>query len=671
MVWKNWQLKRNIGTSKGYKMIEKWKIKSSHYYSHNQERRDLEFNLTGVTIITGESSTGKSAVIDTVNYCLGSSDCDIGKFIEDRCSHVGILLTNGLEEIFICRKMPLPGQRASGKMLVLHDKLVDIPKCSDEIILKVNKDSALLKVQAVLGIGEIDKAGQNGSKVSIRNCIPYNFLNDEVIISKRQSLYGLDGKKSRHVIDSYPYFIGAITEKTLGLERELFSLKKGVEHEEKRQDRLVKEHSQAEKDADSILFEAINLGVIEKETVEFSLDEKLELLKTINHHTFKKPPSKSNSLFDDLTKQKRKKLKLLGELEKELEASKNLSVTSDNFIKALSSQKSNLEVVGFFKESYESTNCPLCESHLEQSNAVISKVSSTYEAVMEEVGLAETRVPKIENYIDELSNEINQLKDEIGDLEDKLKVIVNNNEQLSLLEDRYVFIERLKGKITLFLLQQNRNSTPVLQSNKLKEYLARIKEIESGLNPVLIEEQIKAADNEVSQHATDYLQRLPTSVPCKGNKVHFSSKYMSLSILQGNGSLIPLNKIKSDQNYLALHVSLILGLQKEFQSRKRPIPSFIFVDQVSRPYYPADVNSKFKKEIKLKVNSEDKEVESVKAYFDLFFDVTDSNTDLQIIVLEHAYFENFERYKKSVKYRWTEETEEKLIPESWPIYSDL
>lgn len=648
-----------------------WKIKSSHYYSHNSKRRDLEFNLEGVTIITGESSTGKSAVIDTVNYCLGSSDCDIGNFIEDRCSHVAILLTNGEQELFICRKMPVPGQKASGKMQVLNGTSIVIPKCSDDLRLTMNLETSLLNIQGVLGIGEVKKTGDSGSKVSIRNTTPYIFLNDETIISKRLSLYGLAGQKAKTVIDSYPYFIGAITEETLSLERELFGLNKGVELEEKRQEKVKSSYEQVEKDADNILYEAINLGIIEKDTLKFTFQEKLDLLITINSHTNKKPPSKTNSIYNELNKEKRQKLKELDNLEKELDSGKELSTTAKNFSTTLSSQKDSVEAVSFFKDKYGSSSCPLCENNLTSPNDILLNVNASYKSLTAEVGLAETRLPKIERYIDDLLEKIESQRQDIVHIEDKLKVIVKENAELSRAEDRYSFIERLKGKITFFLEQQARIKLPTLQSTKYREYVERIKDIKSMLDPELINEQIKAADSEVSQYATEYLGMLPTSVPCNGNKVYFSSKKMTLSILQSKGSLIPLNKIKSDQNYLALHVSLILALQKELQNRQRPVPGFVFIDQVSRPYYPSDKNDEYKKEIKLKSDSEDKEVLSVKSYFDLFFKATELNKNLQLIILEHAYFENDERYKKSVKYRWTEETLDKLIPEDWPTYEDI
>ena len=642
-----------------------WKIKSCHFYSHDGRRRDIEFKLNGVTIITGKSSTGKSAVIDTVNYCFGSSTCDIGSHIEARCSYVAILLTNMTEELFICRKIPKPSQKISTMMQVINSTIVNIPDTASDLNVKTNKEDALLIMQSIFIIGEVMKAGSNESKISIRNLMPYLFLTDDVIINKKQSLYGLEGKKSRYVIDSYPYFIGAIDEQTLSLEREMYGLQKGVKKEKDRLDKIEKSNDLHEKDVDDILLEAINLSLIDQNIISNPFEEKINFLITLNQLTQKKLPSKSSTLFNELTKKNKTVLKKLTNQEKELKSAYLLRNASSGFSDTLIKQQNNLSVSNFFKSEYESSCCPVCEAELPNATEEVVTINKALQSITKEIAVSKKRVPKIEAYVDRLLVDIEATKEESALLDRQLKLLVQENSELEKIENRYVYIERLKGKIDFFLKQNTRNKTPEIDNKRFQEYGLRIKEIESLLDPELIEEQKKAADSEVSKNATEIMSTLPTALPLTGNSIHFSSRNMTISILESAGTLIPMNKIKSDQNYLAIHISLILGLHKEFQKRDRPVPGFIFIDQVSRPYYPADKNSEYKNEIKLNVDSNDREVTSVKEYFDLFFDITEKNKSLQLIVLEHAYFENDERFKSSVKYRWTDETSDALIPNDW------
>src|SRR5258708_3196691 len=48
-------------------------IKSIVLYNHSGETRELALQPGRVNIITGKSLTGKSAIIDIVDYCLGRS----------------------------------------------------------------------------------------------------------------------------------------------------------------------------------------------------------------------------------------------------------------------------------------------------------------------------------------------------------------------------------------------------------------------------------------------------------------------------------------------------------------------------------------------------------------------------------------------------------------------
>ncbi len=47
------------------------------YKNKNTEPRIVPFNIGQVNIITGESKTGKTALIDIIDYCLGSKNCNI------------------------------------------------------------------------------------------------------------------------------------------------------------------------------------------------------------------------------------------------------------------------------------------------------------------------------------------------------------------------------------------------------------------------------------------------------------------------------------------------------------------------------------------------------------------------------------------------------------------
>ena len=95
------------------------KIKSIHIYSHDGQRRDLEFHVDGLNVITGRSSTGKSALSDIVEYCMGQSDCNVPEgVIRDKVAWFAVLYQFPKEQVLIAKPAPDAGagqlQRRNG-----------------------------------------------------------------------------------------------------------------------------------------------------------------------------------------------------------------------------------------------------------------------------------------------------------------------------------------------------------------------------------------------------------------------------------------------------------------------------------------------------------------------------------------------------------------------------
>jgi hypothetical protein len=52
-----------------------WRLHKIVLFSHDGRRHHLPekgFNENGVSVVIGDSNTGKSAILEIVNYCLGS-----------------------------------------------------------------------------------------------------------------------------------------------------------------------------------------------------------------------------------------------------------------------------------------------------------------------------------------------------------------------------------------------------------------------------------------------------------------------------------------------------------------------------------------------------------------------------------------------------------------------
>ena len=109
-------------------------------YSHDGRQRILPLKAGTVNVITGASKTGKSALIDIVDYCFGSSECTVPEGIIRRAiSWFGLRLQVPGGQVFIARRCPEPRANSSEECFVEIGKEIKIP-ATDQLKQTTNKD---------------------------------------------------------------------------------------------------------------------------------------------------------------------------------------------------------------------------------------------------------------------------------------------------------------------------------------------------------------------------------------------------------------------------------------------------------------------------------------------------------------------------------------------------
>ncbi|GHU95553.1 hypothetical protein FACS1894208_08560 [Clostridia bacterium] len=101
-------------------------------YGINGKVRRLPFNLGATNIITGKSKSGKSAVGNIIEYCLGGSSCNIADgVVRDNAAWYGLLLQFEKEQLFVARINPPADQQSSGFCYVERGTIVKVPEKCD------------------------------------------------------------------------------------------------------------------------------------------------------------------------------------------------------------------------------------------------------------------------------------------------------------------------------------------------------------------------------------------------------------------------------------------------------------------------------------------------------------------------------------------------------------
>lgn len=129
-------------------------IRSISIFSVDGERRDVIFSLGALNIVTGASKTGKSALLDIVDYCWGRDECTVPEGeIRKSVSWFALHLDNDGEGIVIARKNPGPAGRASDE--IYFERGVDeLPSDARRFHKNITGDGLKTQLSATLGISE-------------------------------------------------------------------------------------------------------------------------------------------------------------------------------------------------------------------------------------------------------------------------------------------------------------------------------------------------------------------------------------------------------------------------------------------------------------------------------------------------------------------------------------
>jgi hypothetical protein len=123
-------------------------------YSNDGELREVKFRLGALNIVTGAPKTGKSALLDIVDYCWGRGECTVPEGeIRRGVSWFALHLDNDGEGVLLARRNPGPSGRASDE--IFFDRGVErLPDDPSNFQKNVTGDGLRTQLSALLGISE-------------------------------------------------------------------------------------------------------------------------------------------------------------------------------------------------------------------------------------------------------------------------------------------------------------------------------------------------------------------------------------------------------------------------------------------------------------------------------------------------------------------------------------
>ncbi|PUZ25497.1 hypothetical protein DCC81_14530 [Chitinophaga parva] len=643
--------------------MSRWNISHLVYYSTHNEKRIIEFNVGDTTIVTGGSNTGKTAIIDTIDYCLGSSSCKIASFVTDRVSHVASKWVNDKTEILIAREIGTT-KTISDRMFIEYGSNILIPESATDLKGAATKEQVKLVIERLFGFQNELEATKTSGKVSIRNITPFIFLDKDVIDSKKTLMHGLDDIFfSKSIIESLPFFLGAIDAEELDAIKTMNGLSKGIENEEKKKIQFEGHENSLIDKCRSLLSEASQFGLIPPESIPDTKDEMIKLLTVISLQEPKVVVQENENIVKELQTRKTVILSELNGLRRKKNAATQVNTVTTDFDKILDKQLAKLDVRKYFK--HEETHCPVCNNLFTTPSDLAIQIENSITTLEKERTVIRNHKPAVSAFIRETEEQIQNAQIRLAGIETEVVNLLKESEVLKKQFDDNQQATRIIGRISYFL--DNHTEVSAFDSERLDRYTRELNELKKRYGKSHREERIQLAENSISRYATENLSVLPTGFPATNATINFLSKTPKIIITDVENVKREFANVGSDENYLSIHLAFAFAFQKFFRLEKSPVPGVLILDQVSRPYYS--------NETKEEGNRQEEEIADdetdLHKHFDFIFNQVASEHGLQVIVIEHAYLKNDPRFVTATKYRWPKNGQEKLIPSDWPTKNNF
>lgn len=628
-------------------------------YGRNGKVRHLPFSLGTVNIITGKSKSGKSAVGDIIDYCMGGSSCNIADgVVRDTVDWYGLLLQFEDERVFVARKNPEKGQQTTSDCYVEVGKEIESPQ-TGEFSSNTNVDGIEETLTRRVGISEnlnIPPEGQSRKSLAanIRHALYYCFQGQDEIAAKnflfhRQS----ENFITQAIKDTIPYFLGAVSEGALALENERSILKRQLVIEKRKLEENRYLMGGGSTRAAVLITEAQQVGLLD---ANIPIDyQNYGKLQSVLESVEKWNPSMEDfdDGMDELTSLQSKLHEAqndLNEIKENLNSAKRYWGETTGYTSEVEHQKLRLESIGLFEKlDFNPGECPLCFGKLTQPLPSVEMIKKSITALDKSIESVTREQPKLRTFISKLENDEQQKQEEIKRLKTEIDSLYQQEDEKEKLRDLNVRRGKVIGRISLWLESVQNDATSEAQEQHIKKIEERLNEIDGALNRDSVEERKQSALSRIQQYMTKWAEELQLE--------HSDSPYrLDLNkmtvVVDKSDRPVPLKQLGSGSNWVGVHLITYFALQYYFIESNRPVPRFLFLDQPSQVYFPSELDEQ-------KIDEDE-----VNKMYKFIIDRTEElHGQLQVIVVDHTAGEEDQSHQFVTESWWKDD--KKLIPDDW------
>jgi hypothetical protein len=633
-------------------------------YSRKGEMRELVFNPGRLNVLTGASKTGKSAIIDIVDYCTGRSECNVADGVIRR--YVGwyaILFQLNGSQIFVARRNPEVGERTSPDVYLDRGTVIVTPPIS-ALTKNITVDALEKFLGAAIGISENEHRPslptRDPLEANFRHALLFSFQ-DQNDIDSRQRLFHRQGEDfiGQAIKDTLPYFLGAIDEDRLLKQAQLDQARRQLRQLERQLREVEAIDSSSYPRAQALLDEAKQVGLVDERTVATTYEAVITILQRITRDDQIQSKAVMADGEDMLASLRAERQGLRNELERlnaEIRSTRTFTLESTGYEREAKEQRARLSAIGLIRSNgHDAAVCPVCESHLDTPVPTVAQIERSLRNLSEQLEAVEAENPRLQIRLASLLAEETTVQERLRDNQFRISARMRENEILRVQQESFILQARAIGKISQYIETASTGDNGSNLRKQIEMARSRAAVLESELDPEAIREKLNAFTNIIGRYMNEYSDYL--DLEHRGSQLRLDIRNLTVvaDTLDGPVSLF---RMGSAENWVGYHVLAHLALHKWFRQKNRPVPGFIVFDQPSQAHYPPDRDAEGSLDV---LGDEDQE-----AVLQLFKLIADAAAELaphlQIIVMDHADLKQ-DWFQDAVVDRWRKGR--KLVPLSW------
>ena len=527
----------------------------------------------GLNVVTGKSSTGKSALIEIFDYCFGSGENTIPKGIITTSAAIYYVALSVNEQDMVIARNPDIATKAFFRRVESFN--------SDDIARDYFNSSYFRPLDEFkkhlrdffLDIDDVDESlsaranrrfNAKAATPSIRSFSSFMLQHQNLVANKHALFYRFDEKEKRdQAIDHTKIFLGLVDQKYFHLSQEKERLSAEVRRLE-RQKEVNKRTSENYKQSVGPVLSQLYALMGFKEAP-------LSLEKVLRHPQDAKDqldsiivPEKINHNSDAAT-QRYNQLKL--ERTQKTAELRNLQRQAASINKHIQEEERFVDNVKQFSSPkhvhISASVCPFCHTEKDTLRESAEKLQQAITKLSGNLAQARPMKAKFESSLVEVQRNIEVFDKELTALNQQITEIEKTEKQLA--EQKSLYESILMQKAKLFVLLDSLNMADDVELEKqIKALNKQLKDINKDLKKYDVQKGLENASEKVNEYMAEIGSHFEFEASYKPINLHFSFETFDLYHLTPKDERIYLRSMGSGANWLYSHVTLFLALHKYF-----------------------------------------------------------------------------------------------------------